>query len=268
MNASEQTTKNGQISLKANEVAVILGNATGIKDGKEITGFPARTSFAIREILSDQEQEIYKIPTYDIDENTVQEEYNESVSQYSDTATGEIKLGANAYVEITNALQSQHGDLIIRKKLPKYNETLKGATFVYAVTGVLDGKTIYDDVVAITFDKPGTEMYVVEELFPVGTIVTVEEVYSGAGYKIKNPDLVLQSEKIEKNKTKIFSFENSYVDGCINSGSSVVNTFKKEEGWSYTATPKDQVNIPSASTTGGGTTPLGGDDEKKSDTEA
>ena len=232
LNASEQTTKNGQISLKANEVAVILGNATGIKDGKEITGFPARTSFAIREILSDQEQEIYKIPTYDIDENTVQEEYNESVSQYSDTATGEIKLGANAYVEITNALR--YGELEIQKKLLTYNKSLGETSFVFKVDlyDYAGENVIFSDMVSLKFDDAGVTTYPYPKALPAGHKVIVTEVYSGASYELKESNGTIN---IVADTTGTASFTNDYVDGRLNGGGSILNVFKKINGtWSGT----------------------------------
>lgn len=129
------------------------------------------------------------------------------------------------------------GDLEIVKTLRSYNETLGGASFIFQVTAVKDGQTVYSDVCSLAFDSPGTRSVKIEGKIPVGADVTVTEVYSGAGYQVTEGTPAEQHPVIEAEKTAAAEFSNEY-DHRLNGGTSIVNAFytwMEEDGarWDY-----------------------------------
>ncbi len=116
-----------------------------------------------------------------------------------------------------------YGNLSLEKKLTSYNETLKGASFVFEVKAVKAGRLVYSDVVSLNFDGPGSKSHVIEKI-PAGAEVTVTEVYSGAGYSESTGNPV-GTAVTEAGRTVQISFENEY-DGHLNGGGTgVVNHF-------------------------------------------
>ena len=100
---TEYTTDNGEITLKADQVVVILGYAYTVGDQEvgENTGIPSGTSFEVEEIdLSDA----YQNPSYEV--------VNATEIGTNGAATGEIILSNNATVTVTNALKFTAIDLI------------------------------------------------------------------------------------------------------------------------------------------------------------
>ena len=103
---TQMSTDNGTITLKAGEVAVILGNATL---GTE-TGIPSGTSFKVEEI--NLNEDIYRIPSYTMKE---QDEEGKSLidnpvisdDTYDGYAAGDITLNGNAEVNVTNAYNTE-----------------------------------------------------------------------------------------------------------------------------------------------------------------
>lgn len=146
--------------------------------------------------------------------------------------------------------EDRYGDLVIEKELSVFNETVGGATFVFQIeatkdyatgNGESDLKTVYSDVVSITFEKPGVQQVLVEQI-PAGAKVTVTEVYSGGSYTavgdiIKNTIIVADNNETadaEKDSAAQVFFENTY-DGRLNGGCGVVNHFEQgENGWQWT----------------------------------
>ena len=103
---SYNSTDDGTITLKAGEVAVILGNATL---GTE-TGIPSGTSFKVEEIKLNED--IYRIPSYtmkeknELDESLVSDPVI-SDDTYNGYAAGDITLNGNAEVNVTNAYNTE-----------------------------------------------------------------------------------------------------------------------------------------------------------------
>ena len=138
----------------------------------------------------------------------------------------------------------RYGDLEIIKRLTSYTETLQGATFVFSVEAELDGENVYSDVVSLVFDGPGTKSVLIEDL-PAGSVVTVTEIYSGAGYAPTEGTAVSQTVTVvadpigdETTGSPVtVEFENEY-DDHLNGGTSVVNHFaytpaETEEGGTW-----------------------------------
>ena len=181
----------------------------------------------------------------------------------------EVKNLSTGVLDIVSDLQTVKfensadlkGHFVIKKLLERYNTTLKGATFVFDVVAQVGEEVVYHDVVAMSFDKPETLEHKIDNL-PAGAVVTVTEVYKGASYEntlSPSGSITIPADcNVTANKATevVFEFKNDYVDGRLNSGSSVVNTFTKSESvWSYTKTESDQATIPEQPATGGGTTP-------------
>lgn len=128
----------------------------------------------------------------------------------------------------------RYGDLRITKELDTYNESTKGATFVFQIeakkTDVDSNKehVVYSDVVAVTFNKPGVESIVVEDI-PAGAEVTVTEIYTGSSYKLEsaaslNVTIVADDNTDSDDETQVVTFKNTS-DGSLNGGCCIVNTY-------------------------------------------
>lgn len=108
MEADGVRTENGIIPLKANQVAVILGNVSRIDNGKVKRGFPSGTSFKVEELLSDEET--YIAPHYEIVEGTADDRNTEDGFEGSGYASGKITLKKDAKVIVTNTLKGTAPD--------------------------------------------------------------------------------------------------------------------------------------------------------------
>ena len=143
----------------------------------------------------------------------------------------------------------RYGDLAINKKLTSYNETVGGATFVFEVQAVktdIDTKTetvVYNDVVSMTFDKPGTEQVLIKNI-EAGAVVTVTEVYSGASYQVIPGTHSAEETKIVAKDVVAVSFANESNEG-LNGGTGLVNTFTMagENDFTHNKTTDSADNI-------------------------
>jgi len=147
--------------------------------------------------------------------------------------------GSNA-IGLKPAKSDRYGDLEINKLLDAYNETVGGANFVFQIEGSKtdidtgDVKVVYSDVIAMTFENPGTDSLVIEDI-PAGSVVTVTEVYSGAGYKLTTDaarTLTILAETVVD-----ADFSNTYDKG-LNGGTGLVNTFSYNSAtkeWTHSA---------------------------------
>lgn len=126
-------------------------------------------------------------------------------------------------------LKPEHGDLKgaleIVKTLKTY-ETSAPATFVFQIDWDENGEH-HSDVRTITFIEPGERVLRVENL-PVGAVVTVKEVYSGAVYVLES-----EAEKtatIKADEVVRVSFVNDYSESH-NSGGAITNRFTYDNRW-------------------------------------
>lgn len=147
--------------------------------------------------------------------------------------------------------QERYGDIAVEKTLLTYNETLGGATALFQVEAVKDGEIVYSNIIPFHFDTAGVQTYVVEKL-PIGAVVTIREVYSGASYANAgspreytvtvddaNPKYDTPDETGgEAYAPFTVSFFNNYNEET-NGGSSVVNhfTYKTAENGEQDAAP-------------------------------
>ena len=136
--------------------------------------------------------------------------------------------GSPVVVGLKPEREDRYGDLIIRKTLHSYNETLGGAAFVFEIRAVKEDRLVYSDVEALSFEEPGTQELTVEGI-PAGAKVTVTEIYSGASYSAVTDGV--QETVIAAGEAVSVNFENTY-DGGLNGGNTgVVNhfTYGKDE---------------------------------------
>lgn len=132
----------------------------------------------------------------------------------------------------------RYGDLIINKTLDVYNATNGGANFVFQVEATKtdvdtnEVKVVYSNVVALTFDGPGTNSVKIEKI-PAGADVVVTEVYSGANYELttegKVTTVIIAEDVVNAD------FANTH-NGGQNGGTGLVNTFTYNDGeWTHSA---------------------------------
>lgn len=132
----------------------------------------------------------------------------------------------------------RYGDLIINKTLDVYNATNGGANFVFQVEATKtdvdtnEVKVVYSNVVALTFDGPGTNSVKIEKI-PAGADVVVTEVYSGANYELTTEGEV--TTVIIAEDVVNADFANTH-NGGQNGGTGLVNTFTYNDGeWTHSA---------------------------------
>ena len=138
---------------------------------------------------------------------------------------------------------SRYGSLEIIKTLSEY-ETMGGvqesATFVFEVTGTLEGEVVYSNVESITFTAAGRESVILDRI-PAGAEVTVKEVYTGSSYQLTVPGdrtAVISAEEIVS-----VEFENEY-DGRRTNGHGIKNQFVYDEErgtWNWYSSPAQEA---------------------------
>lgn len=125
------------------------------------------------------------------------------------------------------------GSLEIVKTLTVY-ENREPANFVFQVEAYENEtkeKTVYSNVVTITFSEAGQRSIRLEKVIPVGAYVEVTEVYSGAAYELTTEET--QSAVISAEEIASVAFTNSY-DKSGKGGGAITNHFvyEAENGWS------------------------------------
>ncbi len=113
-----------------------------------------------------------------------------------------------------------YSDIEVFKTLTTY-EAAEPATFVFDVQATLDGTMIYSNVASLTFTAPGTKSVLLQRI-PVGAMVTVREVYSGAHYSLQSA--ATQTATIVAGTTARVDFVNEY-NGSATGGHGITNNF-------------------------------------------
>lgn len=144
------------------------------------------------------------------------------------------------------AMDERFADLRIDKELTEY---LAGspATFVFTVEAMLRDRLVYSNAVSLTFDGPGVQSELIADKIPVGAVVTVTEVYSGATYQMAAGSAQVQTVTIANADSEsadfanIASFQNTY-DGSGRKGAAITNHFEyTDDGagliWNWTQNP-------------------------------
>ena len=108
MKAEQIKTTDGIISLKANQVAVVLGNVSRTDIGEMKRGFPSGTSFKVEELLA--EGGSYIAPHYEIEEKTADDGKTKDGFDGIGYASGKIALKTDAKVIVTNTMKGTAPD--------------------------------------------------------------------------------------------------------------------------------------------------------------
>lgn len=151
-------------------------------------------------------------------------------SEYLATGSGSDTWQYTVSFNIKSAAEDRTGNLVIEKKLDEYNTSLGKASFVYKVKAILDNETVLDNVYTIDFDSAGTKSRTISGI-PATATVTVEEVYTGAGYDVVGADNI--SVTIVADDTVTASFTNKSNGKLIYSGIAAENNFVDEDGTIY-----------------------------------
>lgn len=188
--------------------------ATTLADGKAATlAYSATKEFAFEPVL-------VSLPTRE-----------GAVDQPLTTASGS-GWTHNARIMLKPQVAPRMGSLEIVKSLQRFETDGTGvdsaATFVFSVQATdAQGETVYDDVVSMVFNKPGDQKVLIENKIPVGSTVTVREVYSGASYQVVGPQE--KTAVIQANDVVQVSFTNTNDNTKVHGGS-VTNSFAYGEG--------------------------------------
>ena len=167
--------------------------------------------------------ELISLPTKEADEN----------GQVNTAGDG------NWLFDVTATLkpeQSQRfGSLEIVKTLGSYVSGKPG-TFVFRVEAYANEakeKSVYSNVVTISFDSAGQKSVLLENVIPIGAYVEVTEVYSGSVYSLTSEATRTATVSAEENAS--VTFQNDY-DGSGNGGGGVNNRFDYDQGsgWAWT----------------------------------
>lgn len=161
-----------------------------------------------------------KKPWNDVVNSANPDKWDPSVEVYLKPAV----LGVGGDLEIVKMLDTYE----YRKKTNegKTRDIIDNATFVFEVTAYESNAegapVVFHDFVSTTFTDSTSKKVLVQDI-PVGSYVTVEEVYSGRSYHA-TVDTV-QTTMITPDQTAVVKFRNDY-DGRHGGGGSVTNNFK------------------------------------------
>ena len=103
--------------------------------------------------------------------------------------------------------------------------------FVFHIYAELDGVVLHDETYELEFTAAGNQSIVIDDL-PIGTVVTVTEVYQGTSYECVTD--ITQSVTVTADGLAEVYFENVPTDTIIKGGA-ITNYFSMtENGWSWT----------------------------------
>lgn len=179
------------------------------------------------------EPQLISVPTKGADEETNIIDPSKIVST-SDEGEWNYKIST----VLKPGVQPRYGKLEIRKSLLTFEKLESGevdpATFVFSVDATItkgegdDAVTtsVYSNVVSLAFSSAGQKSVLLDNI-PIGSTVTVTEVYSGANYKQVSVDpepVIIQADEIAT-----VEFTNDYT-GTRRGGGSLTNNFEYNEG--------------------------------------
>ncbi|NHM16334.1 hypothetical protein GMI69_06635 [Eggerthellaceae bacterium zg-887] len=134
----------------------------------------------------------------------------------------------NVEVELKASVSDRMASLEIVKTLKTMDASLGNPTFVFDVKAELDGKVVYANVAAVSFDMAGKKSVVLADCIPVGSTVTVTEAYSGASYHATTAQSQTITIGADNLAPQVF-FENEPT-GDRKHGTGIENAFSKGDG--------------------------------------
>ena len=127
------------------------------------------------------------------------------------------------------------GSLQIVKTLTNYETTKDSSVFVFEIVAELDGEEVFREYESIQFTASGQESITVTGI-PATAVVTVTEVYSGAGYRLDSEQVQDGIVIVADSDLAGAEFVNTS-DNNRGGGSGIRNHFSYEDGWQWTVTP-------------------------------
>lgn len=126
--------------------------------------------------------------------------------------------------------------LEIVNSLDKYMEG-SPATAIYQIEATLNGNVVYSDVVEVTVNDDSCTNSVLIDEIPIGSEVTVTEVYSGGCYTLVSD--ATQSTTAERGQVSTVTFTNTPNYKAINVGG-ITNRFEYNgENWNWIEIPHE-----------------------------
>ncbi len=148
-------------------------------------------------------------------------------------ANGEWKYETTAVLKPSQT--ESKGDLLIHKTLTNYHAG-SPVTFVFSIVATVGSDVVFEDVASLTFSAAGTQTYTFTGKIPAGAVVTVKEIYSGAGYTqtSEDPAPVTMEVRADGTLSAEVSFTNAY-NGENKQGFGILNEFRYTAGdWKHT----------------------------------
>lgn len=148
-----------------------------------------------------------------------------------------------ATINLKAEQDNRYGELVIEHTLVNYMPG-RTATFVYQIDAVVDGESVYNDVVALSFDNPGVQSVTIGDAVPVGSFVTVTMVYAGASYVSTGGSDVQEVIVSDEGVTKV-EFSGAANTKSMKSGGDGVNVTYTSAGigWSVERTPLGSATV-------------------------
>ena len=129
-----------------------------------------------------------------------------------------------------NTFKIIYGDLKINKTVDVYDD-VNTTSFVFGITAILDGVKVYDDVVSLDFDEAGTLSAEIKGKIPVGSVVTVKEIFASGSYELTSDEPAPVT--IVENETAEVNFTNTYNNKLIQ-GYGILNEYTNDgTGWNH-----------------------------------
>ena len=183
---------------------------------------------------------------YSLEPNTDAELYKvtylDTNRSYFVNGNGEVLKGDIPSDSEDSELEYFDFKIEINTELASYNETFGTIPIIYNIIGVYNGEIVYEQLECVNFNSVGSQTSSIEVNAPVGTNLTVTQVYSGAGYKTVSElaqSVELVSEMVEStDAVATFSYTNEYDYKNISNGGSttqsIIYTRETSNGtWNY-----------------------------------
>lgn len=143
---------------------------------------------------------------------------------------GAVLKGAPVPPDNPDVPDEARGSLEIVKSLSAMDTSLGNPTFVFNVTATdAAGATLFNKVVAFSFTEAGQKSQIIDGI-PLGTTITVTEVYSGASYTATTDTTQAVTISADNREASV-TFENQPNDDR-KGGTGIENAFAKgPDGW-------------------------------------
>ena len=165
--------------------------------------------------------------TYTLHETKAPDHYSISGQDVVFTVSGKDILLGEKVIEFITVTNRKFTYFTIEKILDKWEDS-SPVTFIFEVTVEYEGSILYHDMESLTYDGTGKKSIELGD-FPVGSKVTVKEVYAGGAYEIKEGTADELTITLQKDKaSNILSFRNTWNENRKR-GYGAKNSFNKND---------------------------------------